>query len=421
MSASESGNHPPLAGKHVVLGVTGGIAAYKAVELCRRLIDAGAYVAPVLTEGAQRFIGAATFAALASEPAQTRLFDGHHPIPHTRLGQRTDLVLVAPATARLLSDLATGRSDDLLMATLLATEAPVMVAPAMHTEMWRHPAVVDNLALLRRRGVHVVDPEAGRLAGGDVGEGRLAAPAHIAARVTELLLSAAGGPTAGPLAGRRVLVSAGGTQEAIDPVRYLANRSTGKQGHALAEEAHRRGAEVTLVTTSTIESSPGIERHQVTSAAQMADAVFAAAAATDLVIMAAAVADFTPATVATSKLKKTDGTPSIELVPTVDILAELGRRRTPHQILVGFAAETNDVEANAKAKLERKGVDLLVANDVGAEGVGFAHDTNEVLILSRSGARVRVPLTDKVAVAGRVLDAAAAAFSHPPDPAGTSA
>ena len=155
MSASESGNHPPLAGKHVVLGVTGGIAAYKAVELCRRLIDAGAYVAPVLTEGDQRFIGAATFAALASEPAQTRLFDGHHPIPHTRLGQRTDLVLVAPATARLLSDLATGRSDDLLMATLLATEAPVMVAPAMHTEMWRHPAVVDNLALLRRRGVHV--------------------------------------------------------------------------------------------------------------------------------------------------------------------------------------------------------------------------------------------------------------------------
>jgi phosphopantothenoylcysteine decarboxylase/phosphopantothenate--cysteine ligase len=218
-----------------------------------------------------------------------------------------------------------------------------------------------------------------------------------------------------------VLVSAGGTQEAIDPVRYLANRSTGKQGHALAEEAHRRGAEVTLVTTSTIESSPGIKRHQVASAAQMADAVFASAASMDLVIMAAAVADFTPATVATSKIKKTDGTPSIELVPTVDILAELGRRRTPHQILVGFAAETNDVEANAKAKLERKGVDLLVANDVGAEGVGFAHDTNEVLILSRSGARVRVPLTDKVAVAGRVLDAATAAFSHPPDPAGTPA
>lgn len=312
----------PLAGRHIVLGVTGGIAAYKAIEVCRRLIDAGAYVAPVLTEGAQRFVGAATFSALASEPAQSSLFDGPHPIPHTRLGQRTDLVLVAPATARVLSDLTTGRSDDLLVATLLATEAPVMVAPAMHTEMWRHPSVVDNLAVLRRRGVVIVDPESGRLAGGDVGEGRLAGPERIVDRAIELLtagsepaalpagarpLPAASGDAGMGWRGRRVLVSAGGTREAIDPVRYLGNRSTGKQGHALAEEAAQLGAAVTLVTTSELPTSPAIERRQVTSAAEMADAVLEAAPSMDLVIMAAAVADFTPAAVADRKLKRPMG------------------------------------------------------------------------------------------------------------------
>ncbi|MEZ5381069.1 MAG: bifunctional phosphopantothenoylcysteine decarboxylase/phosphopantothenate synthase [Microthrixaceae bacterium] len=413
---------PPLEGTRVVLGVTGGIAAYKAVEVCRRLVDAGAHVAPVLTDGAQRFVGAATFSALASEPAQTSLWDGPHPIPHTRLGQGADLVVVAPATARLISDLATGRSEDLLVATLLATEAPVLLAPAMHTEMWRHPAVVDNLALLRRRGVQVADPEAGRLAGGDVGEGRMAAPERIAARAVELLTGAAHpaalpagarpmGAVAPPPAhagwrGRRVLVSAGGTREAIDPVRYLGNRSTGKQGHALAEQAAERGADVTLVTTSQLESSPGIDRRQVTTAAEMADVVLGAAPTMDVVIMAAAVADFAPASVAGTKLKKADGPPTIELVPTVDILAELGRTRHPNQVLVGFAAETNDVEANAAAKLERKGADLLVVNDVAAEGVGFGHDTNEVLILNRTGDPLRVPLAGKVEVARRVLDAA---------------
>ena len=413
----------PLAGRHIVLGVTGGIAAYKAIEVCRRLIEAGAYVAPVLTEGAQRFVGAATFSALASEPAQSSLFDGPHPIPHTRLGQRTDLVLVAPATARVLSDLTTGRSDDLLVATLLATEAPVMVAPAMHTEMWRHPSVVDNLAVLRRRGVVIVDPESGRLAGGDVGEGRLAGPERIVDRAIELLtagsepaalpagarpLPAASGDAGMGWRGRRVLVSAGGTREAIDPVRYLGNRSTGKQGHALAEEAAQLGAAVTLVTTSELPTSPAIERRQVTSAAEMADAVLEAAPSMDLVIMAAAVADFTPAAVADRKLKKADGAPSIELVPTQDILAELGRCKPASQVLVGFAAETDDVEANAAAKLERKGADLLVVNDVGAPGVGFGHDTNEVLILGHSGERISVPLTDKSAVAARVLECAGA-------------
>lgn len=392
-----------LSGRRIVLGVGGGIAAYKAVEVTRRLVDAGAHVIPVMTAGARRFVGETTFSALASEPVRSSLFeDPHDPIPHTTLGQGADLVLVAPATARLLSAYATGYSHDLLTNILIATRAPVMVCPAMHTEMWEHPAVQDNLALLRARGVHVVEPGEGRLAGGDVGTGRLAEPVDIVAAVTALF-TAARAP--GDLAGLRVLVTAGGTREPIDPVRFVGNRSSGKQGHMIAEQALARGARVTLVTTSSLPTPAGVERVAVETAAQMHEAVTRHAADCDVVIMSAAVADFAPVAVASDKLKKADGVPVIELRPTVDILADLGEHRRAGQVLVGFAAETSDVEANAERKLRAKKADLLVLNDVSAPGVGFEHDTNEVTILGADGSRERVALTDKRVVADAVLDA----------------
>jgi phosphopantothenoylcysteine decarboxylase/phosphopantothenate--cysteine ligase len=396
-------------GTRVVLGVTGGIAAYKAIEVCRRLVDAGAHVQPVLTRGATRFVGETTFSALASEPVRTSLWSETDPIPHTRLGQGADVIVVAPATARLLADYAAGRSADLLTATLLATRAPVVVCPAMHTEMWEHPAVQENLATLRRRGVHVVEPESGRLAGGDMGHGRLADPARILAAVDAAL-------TEPDLAGLTVLVTAGGTREAIDPVRFIGNRSSGKQGHALAEAAARRGARVCLVTTASLPVTGSIEVVPVVSAADMHAAVATRAAAADVVVMAAAVADFRPVTVATEKIKKTGGPPEIRLEPTVDILAELGRTKAPGQVLVGFAAETTDVAAHARAKLEAKGADLLVANDVSAPAVGFEHDTNEVVIYGATGSVVTVPLATKETVAGRILDAVVELRLHSPAP-----
>jgi phosphopantothenoylcysteine decarboxylase/phosphopantothenate--cysteine ligase len=394
-----------VAGRRVVLGVCGGIAAYKAVEVCRRLVDAGAHVVPVLTQGATRFVGEVTFSALSSEPARTQLFgDPVDPIPHTRLGQSADLVLVAPATARLLSAYAAGYSHDLLTNVLLATRAPVMVCPAMHTEMWEHPAVQQNLAVLRGRGVHVVDPVEGRLAGGDLGAGRLAEPSDIVAAV-ERLLGDAGGAGRGDMAGLKVLVTAGGTREPIDPVRFLGNRSSGKQGHAIAEEAAARGAEVVLVSTASIASSPGIERVQVETAQQMHDAVLSTAGSCDVVVMAAAVADFTPVAVAERKLKKREGVPVVELRETPDILAALGSTKPVGQTIVGFAAETHDVARHASEKLKAKNADLLVANDVAQDRVGFEHDTNEVVILSADGTQRVVPLTDKRSVARAVLDA----------------
>lgn len=389
-----------LAGRRVVLGVSGGIAAYKAVEVCRRLVDAGAHVSPVLTEGALRFVGRTTFDALGSEPAQVSLFDEDHPIPHTRLGQQADVVVVAPATARVISEYATGRSADLLVATLVATRAPVVICPAMHTEMWEHPSVQENLDTLRRRGVIVVPPEEGRLAGGDVGTGRLAAPEVIVAAVEAALVPQ-------DLAGVTVLVTAGGTREAIDPVRFIGNRSSGKQGHAIASEAAARGAAVTLVTTTPPPSAFGGAVVRVESAAQMHDAVMARRDA-DVVVMAAAVADFRPVAVADRKIKKGDGVPVVELEPTVDILAALGSAKPEGQVLVGFAAETHDVAAHAADKLARKGADLLVANDVAAPQVGFEHDTNAVLILSTDRPPVEVPLADKRQVARAVLDAVVA-------------
>jgi phosphopantothenoylcysteine decarboxylase/phosphopantothenate--cysteine ligase len=399
-----------LAGRRVVLGVCGGIAAYKAVEVCRRLVDAGAHVVPVMTEGATHFVGETTLTALASEPVRRSLWgDPGAAIPHTQLGQSADLVLVAPATARLLSAYAAGYSHDLLTNVLIATRAPVLVCPAMHTEMWDHPAVQDNVAVLRRRGVYVVEPTEGRLAGGDVGKGRLAEPADIVAAAEHLL--AGGEPTGGDLAGVSVLVTAGGTREPIDPVRFIGNRSSGKQGHAIAEEAAARGAEVVLVTTARLAGPPGVERIDVETAQQMHDVVMGRAGEADVVVMAAAVADFTPVSVAGHKLKKADGVPAIELAPTVDILAALGSAKPEGQVLVGFAAETRAVREHALGKLAAKRADLLVANDVAAEGAGFEHDTNEVVIFTATGGVQHVPLTDKRSVARAVLDAVVGARS----------
>ena len=384
----------------VVLGVTGGIAAYKAVEICRQLVDAGCHVAPVLTRDACRFIAPLTFTALASEPAQTELYEGASPIPHTRLGQAADLIVVAPATAHLLGRYAQGLADDLLTNTLLASRAPVLVAPAMHTEMWEQPAVQANLALLRERGVSVVEPGVGRLAGGDEGKGRLAEPRDIVATAIRLLA----GPTVRDLEGLKVVVSAGGTREPIDPVRYITNRSSGKQGHALAVAAAERGAEVLLVTTTSLEA-PGVQSLlRVDTAAQMHVAVLEAAQDADVVVMAAAVADFRPVEPGGTKLKKEQGTPSIILEPTKDILSELVATRRAGQIIVGFAAETDQVLDHARAKLARKGCDLLVVNDVSAPSTGFDHDTNEVVILDAAGGQQVVALRSKRAVADAVFD-----------------
>jgi phosphopantothenoylcysteine decarboxylase/phosphopantothenate--cysteine ligase len=391
----------------IVLGVCGGIAAYKAVEVCRLLVDAGAHVIPVLTSEATRFVGALTFSALASEPAQTSLWDEDTPIPHTRLGQSADLIVVVPATAHLMARYAAGLSDDLLTATLLATRAPVLLCPAMHTEMWEHASVRENLATLERRGVGIVPPAVGRLAGGDSGEGRLADPGVIAARALAVVGLGDGG-AGRDLSGLHVVVSAGGTREALDPVRYLTNRSSGKQGHALAEAAARRGARVTLVTASRLTLSPDVQaavtRIEVESAADMEAALAQACPGADVVIMAAAVADFRPKVAADHKLSKEDGLPELVLEPTPDILTCLVSRRPRGQVLVGFAAETDDVAERGRKKLHRKGVDLLVVNDVGAPGTGFDHDTNAVSILKADGSSTEIPLTSKYAVANAVLD-----------------
>ena len=422
---TDSADHPetapkaqtsPFAGRRVVLGVSGGIAAYKAVILCRLMIDAGAHVAPVMTAAAQRFVGRATFDALASERVQASIFGEDDPIPHTTLGQTADLIVVAPATARVIGSYAAGISDGLLTAALLATRAPVVLCPAMHTEMWEHDAVQHNIEVLTGRGVHIVVPEAGRLAGGDVGTGRLAEPATILAAV-EKVLAALPDPDRQPLPPRRdfagvsVTVSAGGTREAIDPVRFIGNRSSGKQGYAIATAARDRGADVTLVTSAPLPPPEGVREVRVESAAEM-DAAVAAHADADVIVMAAAVADFRPADVARQKIKKgpqgeSAAAPVIVLEHTKDILAGLGAAKPDGQVLVGFAAETADVLDNAAEKLKRKNLDVMVANDVSAAGAGFAHDTNIVTILLADGSVRPLPICSKREVAEAVLDAVA--------------
>lgn len=385
-------------GKNIVLGISGGIAAYKSIDLLRRLVDGGAHVAPIMTADAHRFVGPVTVSALASEPLHTSLWDDSSPIPHTRLGQNADLIVVAPATARVIAAYAMGLSDDLLVATLIATRAPVVLCPAMHTEMWEHPSVVDNIALLKSRGVVVVEPQSGRLAGGDVGTGRLADSETILAAISAVLSAN------NDLAGCKVVVTAGGTREPIDAVRVIANRSTGKQGYAIAEEAFARGADVTIISTVDLVVSSGISVVNVETAQQMHDAVAGVCGLADVVVMTAAVADFRPEVFVENKLKKDQGVPQITLVPTPDILAYLGSTKPAGQILVGFAAETENLLENARGKLERKNLDLIVANDVSAPGVGFGHDTNAVTIIAASGETKSVPLANKRAIATVVLD-----------------
>ncbi|MBO1754296.1 bifunctional phosphopantothenoylcysteine decarboxylase/phosphopantothenate--cysteine ligase CoaBC [Allobranchiibius sp. CTAmp26] len=397
----------------IVLGVSGGIAAYKACSLLRSFSEDGHDVTVVPTAAALRFVGAPTWAALSGKPVSDDVWSQVHEVPHVRLGQQADLVVVAPATADLLAKAAHGIADDLLTNTLLTAHCPVVLAPAMHTEMWQHPATVANVATLRERGVHVMDPASGRLTGADSGPGRLPEPADIAAYCAPFLT---GDPSdLRDLAGLHVLVTAGGTREPLDPVRYLGNRSSGKQGYALAAVAARRGAQVTLVSTVSTPAPPGCALVRVETALQLRDAVLAADA--DVVVMAAAVADFRPDHAATAKIKKTfdpatpDAAPIVQLVRNPDILAELLTRRGEGTapVLVGFAAETGDehgsVLDHARAKLARKPVDLLVANEVG-DGVTFGQDDTTVHLLSGDGATPRdIGPADKTAVAHAVWDA----------------
>jgi phosphopantothenoylcysteine decarboxylase / phosphopantothenate---cysteine ligase len=390
-----------LQGARVLLGVTGGIAAYKAALLARLLVGAGATVDPVLTAGATRFVGAATFEGVTGRRVRTEVWEDIPAETHVALGRAADLAVVYPATANVLAKLAHGLADDLLTTTLLAATCPLVVAPAMHTEMWEHAATQRNVAILRDRGVHVLGPATGRLMGGDEGPGRLVDPEDALALLGSLHGSSR------DLAGETVVVTAGGTREPIDPVRFLGNRSTGKMGFAVAAAAAARGAEVHLVAAPTsLPTPPGVIRHDVTTAVEMHAAVLDLVERADVVVKAAAVADFRPASTATSKLKKDAGIPTIELVRNPDILAELGARRegASRPLLVGFAAETDDVEANGRAKLARKRADLLVVNDVSADDAGFAVDTNRAIVLGRDDTRVEVDLATKAEVADRILD-----------------
>jgi len=395
----------------IILGVAGGIAAYKAALVLRLLTEVGHDVRVIPTRASLEFVGRATWEALSGQPAPSDVFEDVPHVPHVELGKGADLVVVAPATADLLSRAATGRADDLLTATLLTARCPVLLAPAMHTEMWEHPATRANVATLRSRGVHVLEPASGRLTGADTGRGRLPEPADIVAAALALV-----GSTDAPhdLAGQHVVISAGGTREPLDPVRFLGNRSSGRQGWALAETALARGARVTLVAANVTLPAPArADVVAVETTAELRDAVRAAAKDADVVVMAAAVADFRPATAAETKIKKrADGSaPVLELVETPDILAELATERLrPGQLVVGFAAETGDSDASVlehgRAKARRKGADLLVVNAVG-EGRGFGTADNSVTILDAHGDAVMSAAGSKAAVAHAVWDAVA--------------
>jgi phosphopantothenoylcysteine decarboxylase/phosphopantothenate--cysteine ligase len=387
-----------LRGRRVLLGVTGGIAAYKAVILTRLLRLHGASVRVVMTRSAERFVGPATFAALSEHRVYTDLWEEPGVVLHVRLAHETDLAVVAPATANVLAKLAQGIADDLLTSTLLEASCPIVVAPAMHSGMWEHLATQANLATLGERGVRMVGPVVGALAAGDEGIGRMSEPEDILAAIEDVLASA------GDLAGRRILVTAGPTWEPIDPVRFVGNRSTGRMGFAIAAEAFARGADVTLVVGPGIVPPPeGPTVIRVGTALEMREAVLAAAPVADAVVMAAAVADFRPADPAPTKLKKGDGVPHLELVPTPDILGELAAGKG-ERVLVGFAAETEDVEAAGREKLRRKGVDLLVANEVGREGTGFGSATNRAAILAADGIDEPLREWDKRELAAAICD-----------------
>lgn len=384
-----------LAGRRIVLGVTGGIAAYKAAYIARRLTERGAEVRVVMTPAATEFIGTATFAALTGTEPVIDLFSDEDPSPHTTLAAWADVVVVAPATASTLSKIANGESSNALIATLIATTAPVVLAPAMHTEMWEHEATQRNIEVLSTWGYQIIEPVAGPLAGGDVGVGRLADPDAIVDAVEAIVMK-------GPLAGQHVIVTAGGTREAIDPVRYVGNRSSGKMGNAIARVAAARGATVTLVTVADDPDLSGVEAVLVESADEMAHAVWSRLEGCDIAVMAAAVADFKPSMSEDSKMKRDSGPPSVEFVSTPDVLK--GVHESEHRpFLVGFAAETGDL-ADAAAKTKRKGVDLLVANDISRIGSGFGSDTNEVTLFYKDGTSKALPLLDKDDVAKALWD-----------------
>lgn len=390
---------PSLPGVRLVLAVTGSIAAYKAVSLLRLLRREAAMVTVVMTAGACRFVTPLTFEVLSGAHVATDLFEAHQEMLHLSLPEQADAIVIAPATANCLAKAALGLADDLLSTMLLTTQCPVIFAPAMDGDMWQHPTVVEHVATLRTRGVIIVEPEDGPLASGRQGQGRLADEQRILAAVHTAVHPSR------DWSGRKVLISAGPTQEAIDPVRFISNRSSGKMGYALAEAARDRGAEVVLVSGPTSLPSPaGIEYCPVTTAEEMQKALTQRFAWSDTVIMAAAVADFRPAKPSAHKIKKRRGPlTQLELEATDDILRELGERRT-NQVLVGFAAETEDLLAHAREKLHAKGVDLLVANDVTAAGSGFGSDTNRVVLLTRKGAPEEIPLLPKREVADRILD-----------------
>lgn len=443
-----------LKGRRVVVGVTGGIAAYKAPLVVRRLLATGATVDVILTRGGARFIGEATFAGLTGRAVRTQVWEDIEDETHVALGRRADVIAVYPATAHTLARAAAGLADDLLTTTLLASHAPVVMAPAMHTEMWDHEATQANVEVLRDRGVTLVGPDKGFLMGGDSGTGRAVEPDEFVAAVVAALhgderplhpvdlasrrtgprglasatglasASATNGPRQEPpqppatalmpqperdLVGRRVVVTAGGTREPLDPVRHLGNASSGRMGFSIASVAAQRGADVVLVAAPTsLATPPGVTRVDVMTARDMHDEVMPLAADADVVIKAAAVADHRPRHVATEKLKKQDGLSQVELVPNPDILATIGQQRADGAggptVLVGFAAESTDVEANAAAKLARKQCDLLVVNDITQQGAGFGHDTNEVVILGAGGMRIPIPMSSKDTVAALLLD-----------------
>ena len=403
--------------KKVIVGVSGGIAAYKACTVVRQLAEAGHEVRVIPTESALRFVGAATFEALSGQPVHTGVFSDVPEVPHVRLGQHADLVVVAPATADTLARAVAGRADDLLTATLLTARCPVMFAPAMHTEMWLHPATVDNVATLRRRGAVVLEPAFGRLTGTDSGPGRLPEAEEITTLAQLLLERQDALPY--DLAGRRVLVTAGGTREAIDPVRFIGNRSSGKQGYAVARVAAQRGAQVTLIAghTAGLIDPAGVDVVHVSSAEQLGNAVSKHAPDADVLVMAAAVADFRPAQVSAAKIKKgpdsRDDAPTIELVRNDDVLAGAVRARTHGELpnlraIVGFAAETGDANGDvlfhARAKLRRKGCDLLVVNAVG-DGRAFEVDNNDGWLLASDGTESALQHGSKTAMASRIVDA----------------
>ncbi|OBH03149.1 phosphopantothenate synthase [Mycobacterium sp. E2699] len=414
---------PNQVAKQVVVGVSGGIAAYKACTVVRQLAEAGHEVRVIPTESALRFVGAATFEALSGHPVRTGVFDDVPEVPHVQIGKRADLVVVAPATADLLARAVHGRADDLLTATLLTARCPVLFAPAMHTEMWLHPATVDNVATLRRRGAVVLEPASGRLTGTDSGAGRLPEAEEITT-LAHLLLDR---PDALPydLAGWRLLVTAGGTREPIDPVRFIGNRSSGKQGYAVARVAAQRGADVTLIAghTAGLIDPAGVNVVQVSSATQLAEAVSKHAPEADVLVMAAAVADFRPAQVAAAKIKKgpdeRDEAPTIQLLRNDDVLAGTVRARAHGQLpnmraIVGFAAETGDANGDvlfhAREKLRRKGCDLLVVNAVG-DNKAFEVDSNDGWLLASDGTESALPHGSKTLMASRIVDAIVA-FLH---------